>query len=160
MSRRRKNRNLSRDIKPDPIYNDVIAARFINKLTLDGKKEKARVIFYKALEKIKESEKSVDALSVFKKAVENCKPSMEVRSRRVGGATYQVPVDVRPARKLSLSMRWLVKNSRASRKNKPVFESLANELLEAYNNRGASVRKKEEVHRMAESNRAFSHYNW
>ena len=159
MSRRRKNRNLTRNIKPDPVYNDVIVARFINKLIWDGKKEKARSIFYESLKKIKELESSQEPLSVFKKALENCKPSMEVRSRRVGGATYQVPVDVRPTRRMALAMRWLIANSR-NRRGKPVFESLARELIEAYNNRGNSVKKKEEVHRMAESNRAFSHYNW
>ena len=159
MSRRRKNRNLKRDIKPDPVYGDVVVARFINKLTWDGKKEKARGIFYNSLKKIKELEPSQEPLTVFKKAVENCKPSMEVRSRRVGGATYQVPVDVRPARKMTLAMRWLVAHSRV-RKGKPMAESLARELLEAYNNRGNAVKKKEEVHKMAESNRAFSHYNW
>ena len=159
MSRRRKNRNLSRDIKPDPIYKEITVARFINKLTWDGKKEKARGIFYKALERIKELESSQEPLSVFKKALENCKPSMEVRSRRVGGATYQVPVDVRPARRMTLAMRWLVAHSRA-RKGKPVAENLARELVEAYNNRGNSVKKKEDIHRMADSNRAFSHYNW
>ena len=159
MSRRRKNRNLTRDIKPDPVYNDVIVARFINKLIWDGKKEKARSIFYESLKKIKELESSQEPLSVFKKALENCKPSMEVRSRRVGGATYQVPVDVRPSRRVALAMRWLIANSR-NRRGKPVSESLARELIEAYNNRGNSVKKKEEVHRMAESNRAFSHYNW
>ncbi len=159
MSRRRKNRNLSRDIKPDPVYNDITVARFINKLTWDGKKEKARGIFYESLKKVKELESSQEPLSVFKKALENCKPSMEVRSRRVGGATYQVPVDVRPGRRMTLAMRWLIANVR-NRKGKPMFESLAKELIEAYNNRGNSVKKKEDVHRMAESNRAFSHYNW
>ena len=159
MSRRRKNRSLARDIKPDPVYQDITVARFINKLTLHGKKEKARGIFYTALKKIKEMESSQEPLTVFKKALDNCKPSMEVRSRRIGGATYQVPVDVRPARKVTLAMRWLVSHSR-SRKGKPVYESLAKELIEAYNNRGNSVKKKEEIHRMAESNRAFSHYNW
>ena len=159
MSRRKKNRNLVRDIKPDPVYNDINVSRFINKLTLHGKKEKARDIFYKSFKKIKELESSEEPLSIFKKALENCKPSMEVRSRRVGGATYQVPVDVRPGRRMTLAMRWLVAHSR-SRKGKPIFESLARELVEAYNNRGNSVKKKEEIHRMAESNRAFSHYNW
>ncbi len=159
MSRRRKNQNLAREISPDPVYNDVIVSRFINKLMLDGKKEKARSLLYKAFDKIKTMESSEEPLSVFKKALANCKPSLEVRSRRVGGATYQVPVDVRPARRLALAMRWLVDNSR-SRKGKPIYERLANELVDAYNNRGNSVKKKEEVHRMAESNRAFSHYNW
>ena len=159
MSRRRKNRNLSREIKPDPVYKDVLVARFINKLTWDGKKEKARNIFYKSLKRIKELESSQDPLSVFKKALENCKPAVEVRSRRVGGATYQVPVDVRPSRRMTLAMRWLVNYSR-SRKGKSCSENLARELIEAYNRRGSSIKKKDEVHRMAESNRAFSHYNW
>ena len=159
MSRRRKNISLAREIKPDPVYNDITSARFINKLTWDGKKEKARNIFYKALAKIKEMESSEEPLSVFKKALDNCKPSMEVRSRRVGGATYQVPVDVRPGRRVTLSMRWIVANAR-SRKGKPMYESLARELVEAAHNRGGAVKKKEDVHRMAESNRAFSHYNW
>ena len=159
MSRRRKNRNLTRDIKPDPVYNDITVARFINKLTLDGKKEKARGVFYESLKKIKTMESSQEPLAVFKRALDNCKPSMEVRSRRVGGATYQVPVDVRPSRRMALAMRWLIANSR-NRKGKPISESLAKELIEAYNNRGNSIKKKEDVHRMAESNRAFSHYNW
>lgn len=159
MSRRRKNRNLTRDIKPDPVYNDITVARFINKLTLDGKKEKARSVLYESLKKVKTLESSQEPLAVFKKALENCKPSMEVRSRRVGGATYQVPVDVRPSRRMALAMRWLIANSR-NRKGKPIAESLAKELIEAYNNRGNSIKKKEDVHRMAESNRAFSHYNW
>ncbi|MBC6415690.1 MAG: 30S ribosomal protein S7 [Bdellovibrionales bacterium] len=159
MSRRRKNKNLTRNINLDPVYNDITVSRFINKLTRDGKKEKARSIFYNSLKKIKELNSSAEPLSIFKKAIENCKPSMEVRSRRVGGATYQVPVDIRPARKVTLAMRWLVAHSR-NRKGKPMFESLAKELLEAYNNRGNAIKKKEEVHKMAESNRAFSHYNW
>ena len=159
MSRRRKNRNLVRDIAPDPVYGDVTVARFINKLTWDGKKEKARGVFYSSLKKIKEMESSAQPLSVFKKALDHCKPSMEVRSRRVGGATYQVPVDVRPGRRMTLAMRWLVAGAR-QRKGKPSSESLARELLEASQNRGGAVKKKEEVHRMAESNRAFSHYNW
>jgi len=159
MSRRRKNQKLARNIAADPIYNDIIVARFINKIMKDGKKERARSILYKAFDKIKSLESSEEPLEVFKKALSNCKPSLEVRSRRVGGATYQVPVDVRPARRLALAMRWLVSNAR-SRKGKPIDECLANEVIDAYHNRGNSVKKKEEVHRMAESNRAFSHYNW
>ena len=159
MSRRRKKRSLVREIKPDPVYGDVTLSRFINKLMWEGKKEKARQIIYKAFDKIKESGSDEEPLTVFKKAVENCKPSLEVRSRRVGGATYQVPVDVRPARRLALAMRWLALNARR-RKGKPMYENLAQEILEARNNRGNAVKKKEEAHRMAESNRAFSHYNW
>ncbi len=159
MSRRRKKRSLVRAVKPDPVYGDVMVSRFINKLMWDGKKEKARQILYRALDKIKESGAKEEPLAVFKKAVENCKPSLEVRSRRVGGATYQVPVDVRPARRLALAMRWLAHHARR-RKGKDMFESLAQELLDAYHGRGSSVKKREEAHRMAESNRAFSHYNW
>ena len=159
MSRRRTKGSLARDIKPDPVFEDEIVARFINKLMWDGEKEKASQILYGAFEKIKSMESRDTPLAVFKKALENCKPSLEVRSRRVGGATYQIPVDVRPARRLALAMRWLIANSR-TRKGKSMSECLAGELVEAYNQRGNSVKKKEDVHRMAESNRAFSHYNW
>lgn len=159
MSRRRKNKDLARDIMPDPNYNDVVVARFINKLMWDGKKEKARTILYKAFDKIKTIETSEEPLAVFKKALANCKPEVEVRSRRVGGATYQVPVSVRPARKTALAMRWLVEFARG-RKGKPIVECLAAEIMDAYSNKGNSVKKKDDVHRMAEANRAFSHYNW
>ena len=158
MSRRRKKRD-PRTVKGDPLYGDVILSRFINKIMWDGEKEKARQIVYKAFEKIKKVESDVDPLTVFKKALDNCKPSLEVRSRRVGGATYQVPVEVRPIRKVSLAMRWLVQNTRAG-KGKNMPELLATELVDAYHNRGKSIKKKEDIHRMAESNRAFSHYNW
>ena len=164
MSRRRKNQNLARQIKKDPVYQDEIVGRFINKIMWEGKKEKARKIVYDAFKEI-ESHSGVGesgpdkALNVFKKAIENCKPSLEVRSRRVGGATYQVPVDVRPARRLSLAMNWIILNSRG-RKGKTISKCLSEELVDAYNNRGGAVKKREDVHRMAESNRAFSHYNW
>ena len=158
MSRRRKKLGLSRDIQGDPVFGDVTLSRFVNKVMEDGKKQKALSIVYKTFDKIKESE-GLDPLEIFKKALENCKPSLEVRSRRVGGATYQVPVDVRPARRLALAMRWLVSNARA-KKNKNFHIGLAEELIDAYHNRGNSIKKKEDVHRMAESNRAFSHYNW
>ena len=159
MSRRRKNSNLQREIKPDPIYNDVIVSHFINKIMLDGKKEKARQIMYQALDQIKEKQSDEDPLTIFKKAIENCKPSLEVRSRRVGGATYQVPVDVRPRRRLALALRWLANNSR-TRKGKTMADRLAAELMDAAQYRGGSIKKKEDVHRMADANRAFSHYNW
>ena len=159
MSRRRKKQNLSREIKPDSLYNDVTLSRFINKVMRDGRKEKASQIVYRAFEKIKSQESATDPLTVFKKALDNCKPSLEVRSRRVGGATYQVPVDVRPARRMTLAMRWLVFYAR-EKKGKALHDSLALELLDAYHNRGNAIKKKEDVHRMAESNRAYSHYNW
>lgn len=159
MSRRRKKQSHLRLVKEDPLYNNIIVARFINKLMWDGKKEMSRRVLYQALEKLKTLQLKDEPFEVFKKAVENCKPSLEVRSRRIGGATYQVPADVRPSRRLALSIRWLVANAR-SRKGKSMSESLAAELADAYNNRGSSVKKKEDLHRMAESNRAFSHYNW
>jgi small subunit ribosomal protein S7 len=157
MSRRRS--NFKREINPDPLYLDVNVARFINKLTMHGKKSLAQKIVYNALEDIKGKVPDTEPLAVFKKAVENCKPQLEVRSRRVGGATYQVPVDVRPTRSLALSMRWLVNYSRA-RSEKTMAERLSAELLDAFNNRGNSIKKKEDVHRMAEANKAFAHYNW
>lgn len=157
MSRRRG--NYKREITPDPIYNDVILAKFINKVMLGGKKSTAQSLVYTALEELKDKTQGEEPLTVFKKAVENCKPQLEVRSRRVGGATYQVPVDVRPSRRLTLAMRWIVSHSR-SRSEKSMSRRIAAELLDAYNNRGNAIKKKEDIHRMAEANRAFSHYNW
>lgn len=157
MSRRHK--SVQREVLPDPIYNDIVVARFVNKLMLDGRKTVAQSILYKALDKLPEKVGGEEPLTIFKKAVENTKPSLEVRSRRVGGATYQVPVDVRPARRLTLAMRWLTDNAR-KRGEKTMAERLASELADAYNNRGASIKKREDVHKMAEANRAFSHYNW
>ena len=158
MSRRRKKRD-HRSIKGDPIYDDETLSHFINKIMWDGEKEKARHIVYGAFKRIKEMESSMEPLTVFKKALDNCKPSLEVRSRRVGGATYQVPVEVRQSRRTSLAMRWLITHAR-NRKGKSISERLAGELMDACHNRGSSIKKKEDVHRMAESNRAFSHYNW
>lgn len=157
MSRRRS--NYKRDITPDPIYNDVTVAKFVNKLMLDGKKNVAQKIFYSALDELRNKVPGEEPITVFKKAVENCKPSLEVRSRRVGGATYQVPVDVRPSRRLTLAMRWLTTYSR-SRGEKSMSMRVASELADAFNNRGNAIKKKEDVHRMAEANKAFSHYNW
>ncbi len=155
----RRNRKIDRrEPAEDPKYGDPVLGHFINKLMWDGKKELARKILYSAFDEIGKKA-SQDALSVFKKALENCKPSLEVRSRRVGGATYQVPVDVRPVRRATLAMRWIILHSR-SRKEKTMSSRLAEELLDAYNNKGQSIKKKEDVHRMAEANRAFSHYNW
>lgn len=158
MSRRKKG-NLSRPVKEDPLYGDITVSRFINKIMWDGKKEKARQTFYQALEELKTFKLNEEPLDVFKRAVDNCKPSLEVRSRRIGGATYQVPADVRPSRRLALSIRWLVTNAR-QRKGKTMALRLAGELADAFNNKGGSIKKKEDLHRMAESNRAFSHYNW
>ena len=157
MSRRKK--NYKREIAVDPIYNDLTVSRFINKVMLDGKRSVAQKLVYGALDDIRSKAGSEEPLTVFKKAVENVKPSLEVRSRRVGGATYQVPVDVRPARRLCLAMRWMVEYARA-RGEKSMKARLSGEIMDAYNNRGNAVKKKEDVHRMAEANKAFSHYNW
>ncbi len=157
MSRRKK--NYKREILPDPIYDDLNVAKFINRLMLGGKRSVAQKILYGAFDELKTKVSEEEPLTVFKKALENVKPSLEVRSRRVGGATYQVPVDVRPSRRLALSMRWLVGYSR-DRGEKTMQQRLAAELSDAFNNRGNAVKKKEDVHRMAEANKAFSHYNW
>ena len=157
MSRRKRSQR--REVSPDPVYGDVTVARFIRKVMLDGKKNIAEKVFYNAMDQIKEKVPEETPLNVFKKAIENVKPSLEVRSRRIGGATYQVPIDVRPQRRLTLSMRWLVNYSR-SRGEKSMAARLAGELMDAYNNRGNSVKKREDVHKMADANKAFSHFNW
>jgi small subunit ribosomal protein S7 len=157
MSRRRK--TIKREALPDPVYNDVVVAKFISKMMYDGKKSTAQAILYGALDELKTKVAEEEPLTVFKKALENTKPQIEVRSRRVGGATYQVPVDVRPARRLALAMRWLIEYSR-DRGEKDMRRRLAGEFIDAANNRGNAIKKKEDVHRMAEANKAFSHYNW
>lgn len=155
----RRNRKFKREIIPDPVYKDIVVAKFINKIMERGQKSTAQKLFYGALDELKGKVQGEESIAVMKKALENVKPSIEVRSRRVGGATYQVPVDVRPTRRLTLAMRWLVEYSRA-RGEKDFTKKLAGELLDAYNNRGNSIKKKEDVHKMAESNKAFAHYNW
>lgn len=157
MSRRKK--TYKREVIPDPVFKDLVVAKFVNRIMLRGQKATAQRLFYGALEEIKTKVPGEEAIAVLKKAIENTKPSVEVRSRRVGGATYQVPVDVRPSRRLALAMRWLVEYSR-SRGEKDFSKRLAAEVIDAYNNRGNSIKKREDVHKMAESNRAFSHYNW
>jgi len=154
----RKHRAEKREIEPDPVYNDVVINRIINKFMLAGKKSLAESVVYEALEWLAE-ETDEDALSAVKSALDNVKPALEVRSRRVGGSNYQVPIEVDEGRKLSLALRWLVEATR-NRNERRMTERLANELLDAYNNSGGAVRKKEEVHRMAEANRAFAHYRW
>ena len=155
---RRKSAN-KREVLPDPVFNDIVVAKFVNKMMFDGKKSTAQAAFYGALEEIKGKVQEEEPLTLFKKALENAKPQIEVRSRRVGGATYQVPVDVRPNRRLALAMRWLIEYSR-TRGEKEMSKRLAGELIDAANNRGNAIKKKEDVHRMAEANKAFSHYNW
>lgn len=156
MARRRV--SAKREILPDPKYNSKLVSRFISVILKDGKKSTAERAFYGALDILKEKTGS-DPLKVFKTAVENVKPLLEVKPRRVGGATYQVPMEVRPHRKVALALRWIVDYSRG-RKEKTMREKLAGELLDAYNNTGSSIKKKEDTHRMAEANRAFAHYRW
>ncbi|MDR3176971.1 MAG: 30S ribosomal protein S7 [Desulfovibrio sp.] len=147
-----------REILPDPIYNSRLAARFINRLMYNGKKGVAEKIFYAALAGLGEKTND-DPLQAFEKALENVKPHQEVKARRVGGATYQVPMEVRPDRQISLSIRWLINNARA-RGEKNMTGKLMAEFLDAYNNRGGAVKKREDTHRMAEANKAFAHFRW
>ncbi|OGQ06844.1 MAG: 30S ribosomal protein S7 [Deltaproteobacteria bacterium RIFCSPLOWO2_12_FULL_40_28] len=154
----RKGSAPKRKSQADAKYKDKLVAKFINKLMWDGKKTAAEKIVYGAFAKM-ESAKNDDALKLFKQAIENVKPLLEVRSRRVGGANYQVPVEVRTERKVSLAFRWIIDYAR-SRGEKTMSDRLANELMEALENRGGAIKKKEDVHRMAEANRAFAHYRW
>ncbi|MGC8763194.1 MAG: 30S ribosomal protein S7 [Acidobacteriota bacterium] len=147
-----------REVAPDSVYGSVLVSKFINKIMVQGKKSVAESIFYGAMDILKEKT-GEDPLKVFQKALENVKPVLEVKSRRVGGATYQVPVEVRPERRLSLAVRWLIEYSRA-RGEKTMTECLAGEILDAYNNRGSSIKKREDTHKMAEANKAFAHYRW
>ena len=147
-----------RPIQPDPKYKDRMVGRFTNIIMLDGKKSVAERIVYGAFGVI-ESKTRNDPLAMFRRALENIRPRVEVKSRRVGGATYQVPVEVRPERATSLAMRWIVTNAR-SRAGKGMHEKLADELIDAANERGEAVRKREETHRMADANKAFAHYRW
>jgi len=147
-----------REVLPDPIYNSQLATKFINGLMWDGMRSTAEGIFYGALEEINKRTGD-DPLKVFKKAMENVKPRVEVKSRRVGGSTYQVPVEVRPSRKLALSMRWIITTA-MGRGEKTMRLRLAGELMEAAENRGGAIKKKEDTHRMAEANKAFAHYRW
>uniref|UniRef100_A0A7C2K1K0 Small ribosomal subunit protein uS7 n=1 Tax=candidate division WOR-3 bacterium TaxID=2052148 RepID=A0A7C2K1K0_UNCW3 len=154
----RRRRAPEREISPDPKYGSVIAAKFINNLMWDGKKTIAQKIFYKAIELIEQKTKS-NGIEIFEKAIENVKPKVEVRPRRVGGATYQVPVEVRPKRQLSLAIKWIIRAAR-SRPERRMYERLANEIIEASQNQGAAIKIKENVHKMAEANKVFAHYKW
>ncbi len=147
-----------RAIIPDPVYKSPVVTKFINNIMKRGKRRLAEGIFYEALKTI-ETRSKQEPMSVFKKAIDNVKPSLEVKSRRVGGSTYQVPIEVRPERRLSLAMRWILIASKARSENTMALR-LANELTDAYNNRGAAVKKKDDTHRMAEANKAFAHYRW
>lgn len=156
MARRRVPKK--REILPDSLYGEVLVTKFINGIMVDGKKSTAENIFYTAMDKIKEKT-GEEGIEVFKKAVENVKPAVEVKSRRIGGATYQVPIEVRTGRTQTLAIRWMVKFSR-ERKEYGMIDKLTNEIIAAANGEGASVKKREDTHKMAEANRAFAHYKW
>jgi small subunit ribosomal protein S7 len=156
MSRRRKAE--VREILPDAVYNSTLVEKFVNSMMWDGKKSVAQRVFYQSM-KLLEERAGDEALKVFKKAVENCKPLLEVKSRRVGGANYQVPIEVPQNRRTSLAIRWILNNARG-RSDKSMADRLANELNDAANLRGGAIKKKDDVHRMAEANRAFAHYRW
>ena len=143
---------------PDPKYNSLVLAKFINFIMYDGKKTTAEKIIYSALDRIKEKTKE-DPIKIFNDAINNIRPNLEVRSRRVGGATYQVPVEVKTKRSQTLAMRWLLDSTR-KRKNKTMSDKLLNELLDASQNKGSAIKKREDTHKMAESNKAFAHYRW
>lgn len=147
-----------RRVLPDPIYNSILVTKFINGVMWEGKKSVAEKIFYGAMEKIAEKT-GEEPLKVFKKAVDNVKPTLEVKSRRIGGATYQVPLEVTQDRRNTLAIRWIVGNAR-KRNEKTMVDQLVGELLDAINNRGSAVKKKDDVHRMAEANKAFAHYKF
>ena len=157
MPRRRGAEN--REVVADPVFNSTLAEKFICSMMWDGKKSTAQKIFYSSMQKLEERGGGEEAIKLFKKAVENAKPLLEVKTRRVGGANYQVPIEVGPERRTSLAIRWLVTYGRA-RGEKGMIDKLTNELLDAANGRGAAMKKKEDVHRMAEANKAFAHYRW
>jgi small subunit ribosomal protein S7 len=154
----RKGHIAKREVAPDPVYGSTLVTKFVNSMMYGGKKSTAQNIFYTAMQQL-EQKGGDEALKLFKKAVENAKPVLEVKSRRVGGANYQVPVEVNADRRTSLAIRWLVSYSR-TRGEKGMLDKLTNELLDAANGKGAAIKKKEDVHRMAEANKAFAHYRW
>ena len=147
-----------RQAQADALYNSALVSKFINVIMVNGKKSTAEAIVYRSFEKIRDRTQE-EPLKVFKKAVDNVRPSLEVKSRRVGGSNYQVPVEVRPERRTSLSLRWLTTHARA-RPEKTMVEKLAGEIVDAANNRGGAIKKREDTHRMAEANKAFAHYRW
>ncbi|MDM7202607.1 MAG: 30S ribosomal protein S7 [Thermodesulfobacteriaceae bacterium] len=155
----RKGRVSKRVVMPDPKYGNILIAKFVNNLMWDGKKNVARKIFYEVLEVLREKSGGEDPLKILESAVDKVKPIIETRSRRIGGANYQVPVEVRPDRQISLAIKWILSAAR-NRNEKTMVERLANELWDAYNEKGAAIKKKEDTHKMAESNRVFAHFRW
>ena len=154
----RKNKSINRPVMPDTRYNSTVISKFVGRMMLDGKKSVSMRIVYEALDTLKQKTEK-DPLEVFLKALDNVKPLVEVKSRRVGGATYQVPIEIRECRRVALAMRWVITAARA-KSGHGMGERLASELLDAYNNTGTAYRKKEDTHKMAEANKAFAHYRW
>ena len=157
MSRRHKAE--IREIDPDPVYDSKVLAKFINKIMLDGKKALAASIVYKALERFAAKAKAESPLEAFEQALDNARPTLEVKSRRIGGATYQVPIEIHPKRSMALAMRWIIAHAR-KRVGKSMEDSLALEFLDCFNEQGATIKKRDDTHRMAEANKAFAHYRW
>ncbi len=157
MSRRR--RAEKREIDPDPVYKSTVLSKFINAIMLSGKKSTARNIVYGAIDKFAKRVNAQNPLEAFEQALENAKPSLEVKSRRIGGATYQVPIEIPSNRRTSLAMRWIIKHSRA-KPGRSMQDGLAGELADCFNNQGTTIKKKDDTHRMAEANKAFAHYKW
>ena len=157
MSRRR--RAIKRQINPDPLYKSTLVSKFINHIMLDGKKSIAEKIMYTAMDDLGQREKGKSAIEILEKAIENVRPILEVKSRRIGGATYQVPVEVPIARGTTLAIRWILEFAR-NRKGGPMSTRLASEIYDAYKNQGSAIKKRENVHKMAEANKAFAHYRW
>ncbi len=155
----RRRTAIRREVIPDPKFNNKTVSRFINMLMIDGKKWNAEKIVYGSLDIVVQKTQKSDALEILTKAIDNVRPLLELKSRRVGGATYQIPVEVRGDRGASLALRW-IRNAARGRKGKPMQQRLADEILDAYNGQGTAVKKREEIHKMAEANRAFSHYRW
>ena len=155
----RRNVAVKREMLPDPKFNSKLVSKFINNLTLQGKKSVAQRILYSSMD-LAEKRLSQEGIEIFHQAVNNVKPALEIRPRRVGGATYQIPVDVRSDRRITLAIRWLVDAARKERGERTMAQRLAGELIDAFNNEGAAIRKKQDQHRMAEANRAFAHYRW
>jgi len=157
MSRRRK--AVKREIDADPVYGSLVLEKFINRMMLSGKKSVARHVVYGALDNLKKKVNAEDALAAFTQALENAKPTLEVKSRRIGGATYQVPVEISPSRREAMACRWIIKHAR-SKAGRSMQEALALELSDCFNNQGTTIKKKDDTHRMAEANKAFAHYKW
>ena len=157
MSRRKRVFKKRTDV--DPVFGSLVLSKFINKVMIDGKKSVARRIVYNALQKFADKVKAEHALDAFEQAVENAKPSLEVKTRRIGGANYQVPVEIPGDRRTAMAMQWIIANSR-SKPGRTMEEALASELVDCYNHQGATIKKKDDTHRMAEANKAFAHYKW